>query len=235
MLSKADAQNGADSFNPHTQQDEPAEGENRSANAGSDDFPHDLDRTKSAEEDHQKDWSENSLQGSETSEIPSDSSQPGAPKRSTVQSPARSLLHNALRLFGRLSSEILNECELWYLYAKLNLAREDASCAVELRKTLKYVTRAHACLLRDQQNLREKAGRKRIAEVGEMWSGVVNDLANVKPPLSDRRQMVASAKLTLRSSLVAMEKHGGEGEDEEVERVRSALNTVEALLSETQG
>ncbi|KAI5718317.1 hypothetical protein M8J77_019420 [Diaphorina citri] len=144
---------------------------------------------------------------------------------------ARSLHTNALRLFGRLSSEILNECELWYLYAQLNQARENASCAQELRRTLKFVTHAHACCLRDENSSKTAAGRARIGEICRMLCDVTVELGKVAPPVLDRRQVLFSSKLTLRSSLVTLERNG-EGEDKETRRVRECLSRVEALLSE---
>uniref|UniRef100_A0A8D8VKE9 Tetratricopeptide repeat protein 27 n=1 Tax=Cacopsylla melanoneura TaxID=428564 RepID=A0A8D8VKE9_9HEMI len=166
-------------------------------------------------------------------------SDPRAPKRDQTPAQSRhlakSLLTNALRLFGRLTSVILNESELWYLYAQLNQARDNAADALELRKTLKYVTHAHACLMRDERSVKEIEGRRRIGEVCALWSGLVGELAGISPPLGDRRGLLVTARMSLRSSLVGMERQtqvGGEGErDEEVERVRECLGKVEAMLS----
>uniref|UniRef100_A0A8D9DSA8 Tetratricopeptide repeat protein 27 n=1 Tax=Cacopsylla melanoneura TaxID=428564 RepID=A0A8D9DSA8_9HEMI len=168
-------------------------------------------------------------------------SDPRAPKRDQTPAQSRhlskSLLTNALRLFGRLTSTILNESELWYLYAQLNQARDNAADALELRKTLKYVTHAHACLMRDERSVKEIEGRRRIGEVCALWSALVGELAGLSPPLGDRRGLLVTARMSLRSSLVGMERQtqvGGEGErDEEVERVRECLDKVEALLSDS--
>ncbi|XP_011862842.1 PREDICTED: tetratricopeptide repeat protein 27 [Vollenhovia emeryi] len=136
--------------------------------------------------------------------------------------PASRLLKNTLELFGRITSNVVNNADLWRMYAELLLLRQTD---VDNEKAAQCLQQAHRFMTSNSDWWRDKDTARNVLELccslAQTYLCCTTDSSSVK-----KRRMLGSAKLSLQGVVKRIQAQEWDNED-----VTTQLTRVEQYLA----
>ncbi|XP_033340961.2 tetratricopeptide repeat protein 27 [Megalopta genalis] len=136
--------------------------------------------------------------------------------------PAQRLLSKALELFGRISSLILNNSDVWRMYGQLTALKKTD---IDQEKAAQYLQQAHRAAISDTKWFQQEESIENVLQLCCLLTEMYLECA-VNCDLKKKRTLLASAKLSLQGVIRKVK-------DQELDndQILSLLRKVEEHLS----
>lgn len=141
---------------------------------------------------------------------------------------SRKILPKALELFGRITSSIPNNSEVWRLYAELNSLNNDD---LNNQKTAQYLQRAYRASVSDPKWFQRIESVKHVLEMcvklAEVYENCSQNCSDVQ-----KRGLLGSAKLSLQSVVKKVKDQEFSEQQEIIDHLQKVEEKLLLILSD---
>uniref|UniRef100_A0A0C9RV43 Ttc27_0 protein n=1 Tax=Fopius arisanus TaxID=64838 RepID=A0A0C9RV43_9HYME len=132
------------------------------------------------------------------------------------------LLHKALELFGKITSLVHNDTDVWRLYAQLTIGQ---GSHIDCQKTAQYLQRAYRSAIADPTWFTDTYTTHNVLELCNSLADAYLNCSTVAPE-KEKKSLLGSAKLSLQSVITKVKQEGIVSDD-----IAGGLANLESKLA----